>query len=114
VVSGETVTGCENTCSRLLYDLRSDNGAGAVMTSMAKNLPIRVFRSSKLQGPLQAEEVLHDGELKPGYRYDGLHKVVSWEQKGDYIRFCLEPTAPSTTFSEEVTVNHSGTTDLTI
>jgi len=94
VVSGTAATGCEHEKNRLLYDLKTSNGAKALYKRMQKNLPVRVFRSSKLKGPLKAQPIRVGKKTRPSYRYDGLHKVNYCEHVGQYFRFCLVPLPP--------------------
>ncbi len=57
----------------LLYVADTRVGAGGLLTSMAKRIPIRVFRSSRLENAYAAESSEKNGSAR--YRYDGLYRL---------------------------------------
>ncbi len=63
----------------LKYTSTRQQGAGALFTSYIKQLPIRVFRSSKLDG--QYSPPPREGG-KTAYRYDGLYSIKEVQDSG--------------------------------
>lgn len=75
--------------SKFVYEANYRNGARALSRSRDLGKPVRVFRSSNLEGPLRAINAGRRME-KQVYRYDGLY-YVDWEDDGVYYdrRFFL-------------------------
>jgi SAD/SRA domain len=72
VVSGVRQGGFDSF-DKLVYVADTQAGAGGLLTSMEKKLPIRVFRSSKLDNLYVAN--LPEKKESAQYRYDGLYQV---------------------------------------
>jgi hypothetical protein len=77
---------------KLMYAVESAKGGNAVVTSYKKNLPIRVFRSSTYNSSLRALRQQFGKACQTVYRYDGLYRVVSFQ----------EPSAPKGPFKFEL------------
>jgi len=97
-VNGNMVHGCDSiVVSRqslnhreedglcwLRYTSNRGQGGGALLISHVRQLPIRVFRSSKINNTLYSPPEFHDG--KTSYRYDGLYVVTRvWDQTGQLV-----------------------------
>jgi hypothetical protein len=95
IVSGHYDTGEEANVSKekLHYIAKLEKGGQALITSYNLNLPIRVFRSSKLKGPLKANPYVSGNRTYTGYRYDGLYKVANHVSfgppEGKSVKFLL-------------------------
>lgn len=63
----------EDSFDELLYAADTRVGAGGLLTSMEKRIPIRVFRSSRLDNEYAAESPVKNGSAR--YRYDGLYRL---------------------------------------
>jgi hypothetical protein len=62
----------DDSFHELSYVANTRVGAGAILTSMQRKIPIRVFRSSRLGNKYRAQP---NGK-SPRYRYDGLYRLV--------------------------------------
>ena len=97
-VNGNMVHGCDSiVVSRqslnhreedglcwLRYTSNRGQGGGALLISHVRQLPIRVFRSSKINNTLYSPPEFHGG--KTSYRYDGLYVVTRvWDQTGQLV-----------------------------
>jgi hypothetical protein len=97
-VNGNMVHGCDSiVVSRqswyhreedglcwLRYTSNRSQGGGALLISCVRQLPIRVFRSSKINNTLYSPQEFIGG--KTSYRYDGLYVVTRvWDQIGQLV-----------------------------
>jgi hypothetical protein len=68
----------------LRYTSNRSQGGGALLINFVRQLPIRVFRSSKINNTLYSPPEFIGG--KTSYRYDGLYVVTRvWDQTGQLV-----------------------------
>ena len=72
------------------------NGGGALCQSYAKQMPMRVFRSSELNNPYAP--ITEEGG-KPLFRYDGLYNVKAmWDENGKETEHSIQDNESRYTF----------------
>ncbi len=59
---------------RLIFCATNIEGGLSIVTSHTRQLPVRIFRSSKYKSIYRAQQLQQHGTV---YRYDGLYEIVS-------------------------------------